>query len=405
MSRLQFNPLSPEFRADPYPIYARFRSEDPVHRNALGAWLLTRYDDVSAVLRDPRFAAHDISQTIRGKRRFLPAGDIDALSDAIEQWLMLINPPDHTRLRRLVSRPFQPGSIKQLRPKVEQIVAGVMRRARPTGRMDVINDLALPLAVGMIAHILGVPDDGQERVRYWTDGIARVLDPLRSLEEYAEMNRIAGEFSEYFRGLFRERRRAPKDDLISALMTAEHGAETTEKELLSVCMLLFASGEKTTVNLIGNAMLALLRHRDQLAALRAHPQLMPTAIQEFLRYDSPVQLSTRIPGEDVAFDGTTIPAGSLVFVSLGAANRDPRRFASADRLDVARSDNRHLAFSAGIHYCLGSALALLEAETAISAMIEQLDGLELASDVVEWQPEIIFRGPRSLPVVFSPRAA
>jgi hypothetical protein len=403
---LQFNPFSPAFHDDPYPTYARLRAEEPVHRNALGAWLLTRYDDVSAVLRDPGFGAHDISKNIRSKRRFVDPAQVDPLADAIEQWLMLINPPDHTRLRRLVNRPFTPAAIKQWRPQVDRVVASLLAKVRHTGRMDVVNDLAVPLAVSMISYILGVPEDGQERVLYWTDGISRVLDPLRSLEEYVQMNQVAGEFSEYFRWLFQERRRAPKDDLISALMAAEQqDDQLTERELLSVCMLLFASGEKTTVNLIGNGILALLRHPDQLALLRAQPALLPDAIQELLRYDSPVQLSTRVPSEDTSLHGKAIPAGSLVFVALGAANRDPERFADPDRLDITRSDNRHLAFSAGIHYCLGAALALVEGQAAIGAIVHGLDDIELVSNEVEWQKEIIFRGPRSLPIAFTPAAA
>jgi cytochrome P450 len=404
-TRLQFNPTSAEFRRDPYPVYARFRAEDPVHRNPLGAWLLTRYEDVSAVLRDPQYGAHDISANLRSKKRFFgDPGQIEPLADAIEQWLMLINPPDHTRLRKLVNRPFTPTAIKGLRPRVEALVAELIGKVRATGTIDLVNDLAEPLAVGMISHILGVPEEGQGQVLRWTDGISRVLDPLRSLEEYAEMNQVAGEFAEYFRELFRRRRAEPADDLISALIHAESDAEVTEKELLSVCMLLFASGEKTTVNLIGNGMLALLRHRDQLELLRAHPEVMDSAIQELLRYDSPVQLSTRVPKHEVSFGGKTIPAGSLLFVSLAAANRDSERFPDADRLDLRRGDNRHLAFSAGIHYCLGSALALLEGEVALGAVVNQLGELELEEDGVEWQKEIIFRGPRRLPVRFTQRS-
>ncbi len=404
--RLQFSPTSPAFHADPYSFYARFRQEDPVHRNALGAWLLTRYDDVSAVLRDPRFGAHSIADNLRSKRRWFSSPDaIDALAASIDRWLMLLNPPDHTRLRRLVNRPFTPTSIKQLRPKIEALVGGLLAQARPRGHVDLVADVAVPLAVGMISHILGVPDDGKDKVLRWTDGISRVLDPLRSLEEYEEMNAVAGEFADYFRHLFKLRRAEPADDLVSALLHAESEQEVTEDELLSVCMLLFASGEKTTVNLIGNGMLALLRNPEQLALLRARPELMDAAIQEMLRYDSPVQLSTRVPSEEVVIADKTIPAGSLVFVSLGSANRDPARFADADRFDIARGESRHLAFSAGIHYCLGSALAIAEGQVAFGEIVHGLAGLELEPQGVTWQPEIIFRGPATLPVRFAPQGA
>lgn len=399
----QFNPLSHEFRKDPYPIYARLRAEAPVSRNALGAWLLTRYEDVSAALRDPRFGAHSIAANIRRKQHLLDARRIETLADACEQWLMLLNPPDHTRIRRLVNRPFTPSAIRQLRPSIDRIVQAAIDQALPTGRLDVVNDLAVPLAVAMISQILGVPEDGKHRVLAWTDGLSRMLDPLRSLEDYAEMSDVAGEFAAYFRELFHQRRKAPKDDLISALISAETDDQVTEKELLSVCMLLFASGEKTTVNLIGNGILALIQHRAQLDLLRARPELVPAAIQELLRYDSPVQLSTRIPCEDMTFGGQTIPAGSLVFLAIGAANRDPARFADPDRLDLERPDNRHLAFSGGIHYCLGAALAVVEGEAAIGAIVRQVPDLELATEEIEWQREIIFRGPRALPVRFAPQ--
>ena len=399
----QFNPLSHEFRKDPYPIYARLRTEAPVSRNALGAWLLTRYEDVSAALRDPRFGAHSIAANIRRKQHLLDARRIETLADACEQWLMLLNPPDHTRIRKLVNRPFTPSAIRQLRPSIDRIVQAAIDQALPTGRLDVVNDLAVPLAVAMISQILGVPEDGKHRVLAWTDGLSRMLDPLRSLEDYAEMSDVAGEFAAYFRELFHQRRMAPKDDLISALISAETDDQVTEKELLSVCMLLFASGEKTTVNLIGNGILALIQHRAQLDLLRARPELVPAAIQELLRYDSPVQLSTRIPCEDMTFGGQTIPAGSLVFLAIGAANRDPARFADPDRLDLERPDNRHLAFSGGIHYCLGAALAVVEGEAAIGAIVRQVPDLELATEEIEWQREIIFRGPRALPVRFAPQ--
>jgi cytochrome P450 len=396
---VQFNPLAAEFRRDPYPIYARLRQEDPVHRNVLGAWVLTRYEDVSAVLRDGRFGAHSISAGIRNKKRLVEGVDLDILADACEQWLMLLNPPDHTRIRKLVSRPFTPSSMKAFRPRVQGIVDELVARARPLGRIDLVNDLAVPLAVGMIAEMLGVPEDGKQRVLAWTDGLTRLLDPLRSLEEYVEMNRVAGEFSNYFRELFEQRRAAPQDDLISALVSG--GEQATEKELLSVCMLLFASGEKTTVNLIGNGMLALMSFPDQLAALRRAPDSVPDAIQELLRYDSPVQLSTRVPSEAIVVGGKTIGAGELVFLALGAANRDPDRFEDPDTLDLQREDNRHLAFSGGIHYCLGAALAQLEGDVAFRAILESFDELELQTEAIEWQREVIFRGPRALPVTFT----
>jgi cytochrome P450 len=401
--RFEFSPLSPEFHEDPYPIYARLRVDEPVHRNAMGNWLLTRYDDITAVLRDSRFGVHSMSANLRSKRRFLaPDQDLDTLADTVGQWLMFLNPPEHTRMRRLVSRPLTPAAVKVLHSRVEQTTATLLEPARRAGRMDIVNDLAVPLAVSTISDILGVPIEDQRRVLVWTESLSHIVDPLRSLEEYLAMNQVAGEFMDYFRALFSERRRAPKDDLISALVADSTGEQATETELLSMCTNLFAAGQKTTVNFIGNGMLALLRHPDQLALLRERPEIVSSAMDELLRYDSPVQLITRLSREEVSLRGRTIPAGSLVFLALGSANRDPDQFPDPDRLDLTRKDNRHIAFAPGTHFCLGAMLAHLEGQIAIGAIARSFVDIKLASDAVELQSEIIFRGPQTLPVTFSP---
>ncbi|AKT38866.1 cytochrome P450 [Chondromyces crocatus] len=402
--RLHFDPLSSEFLADPYSLYARMRAEDPVHCNAMGSWLLTRHDDVVAVLRDHRFGVHSMAANLRSKGRFLgPGQKLDALADTVGQWLMFDNPPEHTRLRRLVSRSFTTGSVELLRAQVEERVAACLDAARERGELDVIHDLAVPLAVGTISSILGVPAKDRARVLAWTEGLSHIVDPLRSLEEYLAMEQVAEEFMEYFRALFRERRRNPEDDLVSALVAKEKDKGVTEVELLSMCTNLFTAGYKTTVNFIGNGVLALLRNPAQCALLREAPEAVPRAMEELLRYDSPVQLITRLACEEVSLRGRTIPAGSMVFLALGGANRDPEQFANPDRLDLTRTEVRHVAFAPGMHHCLGAMLAQLEGQVAILGLVQRFEDLALRTEGVAMESDVIFRGPRSLPVSFDAR--
>ncbi|MFY0577469.1 cytochrome P450 [Cystobacter fuscus] len=405
-SSIKFNMFDPAFHADPYSVYARLREEEPVHRTIMGAWIITRYADVKVLLRDNNFGVFDIPTRIERKSPFLERkkiGELRTLASAMRRWLMLCDPPDHTRLRSLVNRSFTPTAVESLRPRIQETVDQLIARVRSSGRMDIVNDLACPLAVTMIASMLGVPEEAHSSVTRWADGLSRVLDPLRSLEQYAEMNNVAQEFLAYFRELFAERRRNPKDDLISSLIAVtDQGDRLTEDEMLSVCMLMFIAGEKTTVNLLGNGMRALLLHRSEFERLRQEPTLIRGAIDEILRYDSPVQLNTRVPKKDVVLHGQTIPAGELVYFSLGAANRDPAQFEQPDTFDITRRENRHLAFSGGIHYCLGAALALIEGQIAIGTLVREFPDMALVPGETEWMKEIIFRGPQTLPVTFTP---
>ncbi|MDC0712646.1 cytochrome P450 [Stigmatella sp. ncwal1] len=406
MNPIKFNLFDPAFHADPYPVYTRLRDEEPVHRTVMGAWVITRYADIKVLLRDNTFGVFDIPTRIERKSQFLErnkTGELRTLAQAMRRWLMLCDPPDHTRLRGLVNRSFTPSAVESLRPRVQEMVDRLIARVRSTGKMEIVGELACPLAVTMIASMLGVPEEAHGSVTRWADGLSRVLDPLRSLEQYAEMNRVAQEFLEYFRQLFAERRRNPQDDLISSLIAVtDQGDKLTEDEMLSVCMLLFIAGEKTTVNLISNGVLALLRNRDEFERLKQDPSLIRGAIDEILRYDSPVQLNTRVPKKDITLHGKTIPAGDLIYFSLGSANRDPSQFPEPDRFDITRKDNRHLAFSGGIHYCLGAALALIEGQIAISTLVREFPDMALVPGTIDWQKEIIFRGPQTLPVLLNP---
>jgi hypothetical protein len=391
-TELLFNPLLAEFHANPYPFYHRLRREDPVHHSTLGPWVLTRYDDVELVLRDSRF----------GRAGFTPFLDTD--EGRLPPSMLFRDPPDHTRLRSLVSRAFTPRVIEAMRAHIQEIVDRLLERVRAAGAMDLIADLAYPLPVTVICEMLGVPVEDQARIQQWSTDVARSLDAIGMTADpqVAERGRIGRRaLADYFRALLPERRRHPREDLLSSLITAEErGDRLTEGELLTTCILLFVAGHETTVNLIGNGVLALLRHPDQLARLRENPGLITSAVEELLRYDSPVQRTGRIPTADVEIDGRTIPKGSMVVAAIGGANRDPAHFPEPDRLDLGRPDNRHLAFGFGIHFCLGAALARVEGQVAIGTLLDRLPGLALATDTPEWRESSVLRGLKALPVRF-----
>lgn len=396
MGDLHFNPMDPEFLANPYPTYHRLRAEDPVHRSPLGFWILTRYDDVASSLRDPRFAKEAIASFVAARFGMaLPGIGISMLDR---------DPPDHTRLRGLVSKAFTPRVVERLRPHVQQIVDGLLDRVEGAGSMDLIEAFAYPLPVIVICQMLGVPVEHRERFKQWGLDIARGLDSILlppDSEVLARSTASRRALSEYFRELIAERRASPREDLLSALIAAEEaGDKLNEEELLATCILLLVAGHETTVNLIGNGTLALLRHPDQLQRLRERPELISSAVEELLRYDGPVQRTARIPSEDVTIGGQTIAKGEMVMPFIGAADRDPAQFPDPDRLDIARADNRHIAFGWGIHFCLGAPLARVEGQLAIHTLVQRLPKLALATDTPEYRQSLTLRGLAALPVTF-----
>jgi len=393
-TRVEFNPFLPEFIENPFPVYHRLRTEDPVHESPMGFWVLTRYDDVAGMLRDARFGRKGFDTLLQA--RFGEAG--------FDLSMLFRDPPDHTRLRALVSKAFTPRVVEEMRERIQEIVDALLDRAQDVGRMDVIADLAYPLPVIVICEMLGVPAENRDLFRRWSVDIARSLDAiaLPTEPEVIERGTAARHaLADYFRGLIAERRRRPKADLLSDLIAAEEqGDKLTEGELMATVLLLFVAGHETTVNLIGNGTLALLRHPVELRALRADPGLIGSAVEELLRYDGPVQRTGRMPNTDVALGGRTIPKGALVLGLIGAANRDPAHFPDPDRLDITRGDNRHLAFGWGIHFCLGAPLARLEAQIAILALVRRLPRLALATARLEWRRASTLRGLTALPVTF-----
>ena len=404
-------------RADPYPLLTELREAAPVHwvsqHRGLESWIVTRYDEVRFVLADPRFikAPHTVPEALR---RFKAAFGSEAESEV--RSLLATDPPDHTRLRRLVGKAFTPRRVDGLRRRAQEVTDALldaMDRAAlvGTGIVDLVEGLSLPLPITMIGELVGVPAEDRADFKKWSDAllvVARDEEGRRSRQAGAEALRA------YFADLVADRRRtmrpelAPdaQPDLVSALLTArDEGGRLSEQELLSMLMVVLAAGHETTGNLIGDAVLALFDWPEQRRRFQEHPELLRVAVEEMLRFIGPVMQSTlRIASEDVEVGGVVIPAGSVVVAMLGAANRDPRRFADADRFDVGREENPHLAFGHGIHFCLGAPLARMEAEIALGSLLQRFPAMELAADreTIAWRPSALLRGPAELPVRLRP---
>jgi len=386
--------LDPAVLSDPYPLFHRLRTEDPVHWEAdLEFWALTRYADAVYALREDSLLSSAIHDSPR------PGGV--GLSSA--RWFVFLDPPRHTRLRALVHSAFTPQVVEGLRARIQAIVDELLDRAAEAGRLDLIADLGFPLPAIVIAELLGVPAEDRAQFRAWSADLAAAGGLVRMAADGAERlsrARAGGAaLNAYFRDIIGERRRAPRDDLVSRL-TGVQSAEGTlsEEELVDTCALLLFAGHETTTNLIGNGMLALLRHPDELSRLRADPSLIGPAVEELLRYDSPVQMRVRVARETVEIGGRRIAKGQRVLILVGAANRDPARFPDPDRLDIARPDNRHLAFGHGIHFCTGAPLARLEGAIAIRRLLRRFPRLELTTDQLAWRETLTLRALNALPV-------
>ncbi len=396
---LQFNPLDPAIRANPYPLYHLMRADDPVRPSDLlpDVWVFLRHEDVSTLLHDRRFSSE---YNADGSSRALGGAEVEGgLLD--RRTMLTSDPPDHTRLRGLVSKAFTPRMVESLRPRIQQIVDALLDEVAPRGRMDLMADFAYPLPVTVIAEMLGISPDDRERFRRWSDDVIVTIEPLVSAEDRERAQRSATELQQYFELIVAQRRRSPGTDLLSALIAAEEqGDRLSSEEMYATCVLLLVAGHETTKNLIGNGMLALMRHPDQLRLLRDEPSLIESAVEELLRYDSPVQSTIRIALEDAVMAGKTIARGQMVVLSLGAANRDPERFPDPDRLDIQRAENPHLSFGHGLHFCLGAPLARLEGQIAITTLLRRMPGLRLDAEEPEWLPSLTLRGLASLPMSF-----
>jgi cytochrome P450 len=394
-----FDPLSPDYIRDPYPSYERLRRLDPVHLTPFGNYVVSRHADVSLVLRDRRFGK-DFAE--RSSRRYGPEIMDEPVFRSMRHWMLQQDPPDHTRLRGLVVKAFTARRVEDMRPRIQQIVDQTLDRVEGRGHMDLIEDFAFRLPVTVICDMLGIPEDHREVFYKSSRDGGRLLDPVpMSRAEIDDANGGSLMAQAYFKQLFDLRRREPGDDLTTQLVQAEEdGSKLSNEELTANIILLFGAGHETTVNLIGNGLLALFRNPDQLALLKANPALITNAVEEFLRYDSSVQMTGRVALEDIDdLGGTPIPKGETVLCLLGSANRDSAVYPDhPDRLDIVRPHVRPLSFGGGIHFCLGAQLARIEAEIAIATLLDRLPDISPDDlDHPKWRPTFVLRGLKELP--------
>jgi cytochrome P450 len=402
---IDYDPRRPEEIADPFPSFARLRAEDPVHwSEVLGGFVLTRYRDVRMALFDRRLSADRITPF----RDHLPAGERASLNDLLAMlglWAVFNDPPQHTRRRALLNKAFTPRRVAALRPAIETLVANLVDAIAGRPRFDLIADFAYPLPATVIAGMIGVPASDLDRFKAWSDDIALFVGSALATPD--KRSRALGgmrEIAEYFRGMVAEHRRFPREDILGALIAAEEdGARLSDDEIVASAVFLLFAGHETTTNLIGNGMLALLRHPQELARLRADSALAPAAVEEILRYDGPTQAMTRIALEEIELAGAQgeprrIPRGARIFALLNAANRDGEVFAEPDRFLIARGESRHLAFGFGAHFCLGAPLARLEGEIGLKALATRLPDLALDDPAPPWSDSFVLRGVKSLKV-------
>jgi cytochrome P450 len=388
-----FNPFLPSYLESPYPAYAALRAEEPVHFSAvLQGWVLTGYEHCASVLRDhetfsssPLVATGQLATMLQEQRREFPLGEVPTVLSA--------DPPAHTRLRSLVNRAFTPRTVEDLRPRIEDIAESLLADARPGATFDVATGLAQPLPIIVIAELLGVPADDRDLLKRWSTAIASTTNLLNLAPVLVEARRATTELIAYIDRVASERRARPADDLLSALIEVEDdGERLSHDELLAFSILLLLAGHETTTNLIGNGTLALAEHPAEAERLRAEPGLLPSAVEELLRYDSPVQGVARFATRAAEVGGQAIEAGATLLLLVGAANRDPAQFADPDALDLGREPNRHLSFGRGIHFCLGAPLARLEAEVVFRRLLERFPELRVAEGGAERAGTLVLRG-------------
>ncbi|MGW7365785.1 cytochrome P450 [Streptomyces sp. NPDC054841] len=395
-----FQPWSPAFVADPYPAYAELRARGRVHWfEPTRQWLVPHHADVSALLRDRRLGRTYLHRfTHEEFGRTPPPAAHEPFHTLNDNGLLDLEAPDHTRIRRLVTKAFTPRTVEALTPTVRRLAAGLVGELVKAGGGDLLADVAEPLPVAVIAEMLGIPEADRGLLRPWSADICGMYELNPSEETAARAVRASLEFSAYLRELIAERRKAPGEDLISALISAyEEGDRLSEQEMISTCVLLLNAGHEATVNTTANGWWTLLRHPEQLAALRADHTMLSTAVEELMRYDTPLQMFERWVLDDIEIGGTVVPRGSELALLFGSANRDPARFERPDELDLSRPDNPHITFGAGIHYCLGAPLARIELAASFGELLREAPTMRLAAEP-EWRPGYVIRGVRELRV-------
>lgn len=394
--------MAPEVIADPHGYYRRLREVDPVHFNQRwGGWILTRYDDVVQVLRDSdRFSSDRMAYLAKelsdaDRQRFSP------IFDVLSQWMVFRDPPDHTRLRRLLNTRFTPRAVEQYRPRIRSIVSDLLEKVQRKGRMEVVHDFAYLVPLTVILELLGAPELDRDLIKQWSEQLGaffflRADEPRRREIACEGVNALV----EYLQPLVEQRRREPTLDLISALVGAEDQGDLSDQEVIATCVLLVFGGHETTMNLIANGTLALMRHPDQWTRLREEPELIDSAVEELLRYDGSVKATVRWAKQPAEVGGKTIKKGDKVLVALSGANRDPEQFADPDRLDLSRDPNPHVAFAHGIHVCLGAPLARMEAQESFRGLTQRFEVPSLQTQDVIYHPTVVSRAIEVLDVTF-----
>ncbi|WP_107466691.1 cytochrome P450 [Streptomyces sp. MA5143a] len=399
-SPLAFDPWDPDFVADPYPAYAELRALGRVrYFEPTNQWLVAHHADVSALLRDRRLGrTYQHRFTHEDFGRSVPPPEHEPFHTLNDHGMLDLEPPDHTRIRRLVSKAFTPRTVERLKPYVEGLAGELVARLVEAGGGDLLADVAEPLPVAVIAEMLGVPEQDRAQLRPWSADICGMYELSPSEATAKKAVRASVEFSEYLRELIAHRREQPGEDLISGLIAAyDEGDRLTEQEMISTCVLLLNAGHEATVNATVNGWWALFRNPDQLAALRADHSLVPTAVEELMRYDTPLQLFERWVLDDIEIDGTTVPRGAEIAMLFGSANHDPAVFDAPEKLDLTRQENPHISFSAGIHYCIGAPLARIELAASMTALLEKAPTLTLATEPKR-KPNFVIRGLEGLEV-------
>lgn len=393
------NPFAPGYFEDPYAQYRDLRERAPVHHNPIGPWTVTRYEDCARVLRDPRVSVEDHNAAFDPRTEMVEAAGYER-SERGTRAILNLDPPDHTRIRRLAQQAFTPRRVDRLHARIQDLVDEMLDGVESDGAMDLIRDLAFPLPFAVISEMLGMPETDRDQLREWSHTLIKTLEPIVMPDEFPAILEAGDHLTEHVQAAIEWKRREPADDLLSALIAAEEeGDRLSPAELYDQVVLLYLAGHETTVNLIGNGTLALLRHPDQLARLVATPELIGNAVEELLRFDSPVQFSRRITLSDLELGGQQIPARSFVFTCLGGANHDPQHFGpTAECLDLERRDApHHLSFGGGIHHCLGAVLARAEARAAIGTLVRRFPNVALQGDP-PWNGRVVLRGVDALPI-------
>ena len=403
-NKVLFNPFDAEFQANPYPVFAQLRQEDPIHKSIFGTWIITRYADALTILNDKRFQVDNFPERLQLKSAYLKEDNLDILAQTTDKWLFFLEPPDHTRIKNALIPSFSRASLNAMRPKIQAIVDDLLDRFAPRGEREIIADFATPLPAFAITKILGLPIEDYQQLIRWSAKTVFIFDQPVSLEEYKEQNQILIEHRAYFAQKVAEYKRQPNDGLISQLANYNDNINAlTEDEIISTSILLIATSQESMKGLLSNGLLALLKHPQSLEYVRQNPGNIENIVEELLRYDSPIQYVSRRAVEDVEVSGKIIHRGEYVVIYLGAVNHDPEYFSNPQQLDFSRR-KPNLGFGGGLHYCIGMFLARLQVQIALNAIVQRLPDICLNTDKLDWCESKISRRLKTLPVKFTPLA-